>query len=223
MQGEDNKSPRPSSSASFSQVARPRSTHDNFPSEVAAGGVWPSCWRDRSPTFCCATPSCSSARLRSGLRATSRAAGRRRVLPGSPARSPACAPAIASSRSTTPVASGKTLVDTIHGSLGKRLDLVYARNGVRTEIFVTPKPCPASGRGNGAASAFTPVPAFQRVGIGEAFRASGNEFVDIADQTARQHRAAGDALHEVRAANLRADRNGSSRRDGSRLGLGPVL
>ncbi|HEV3090776.1 MAG TPA: M50 family metallopeptidase [Candidatus Cybelea sp.] len=81
------------------------------------------------------------------------------------------------------VTSGKALVDTIHASLGKRLDLVYLRNGVRTEVFVTPKSCPAQvGRNNGCIG-FSPVPEFQRVSFVEAVRQSGMEFANIADET----------------------------------------
>ncbi|HEX4014439.1 MAG TPA: M50 family metallopeptidase [Candidatus Cybelea sp.] len=81
------------------------------------------------------------------------------------------------------VTSGKTLVDTIHSSLGKRLDLVYQRNGVRTEIYVQPKPCPAPVGRNKGCIGFSPVPELTRVGFVEAVRASGEEFVGIADQT----------------------------------------
>lgn len=82
-----------------------------------------------------------------------------------------------------PMASGKKLVDTIHGSLGKRLDLVYVRNGTRNEIYVTPRPCPAQvGRKLGCIG-FSPIPAYQRVSFTTAVRESGREFVNIADQT----------------------------------------
>lgn len=81
------------------------------------------------------------------------------------------------------VTSGKMLVDTIHASLNRRLDIVYARNGVSTEIYVTPKACPAQvGAGKGCIG-FTPVPEFARVGVVDAIRESANEFVGIADQT----------------------------------------
>ena len=79
------------------------------------------------------------------------------------------------------VTSGKNLVDQIHGSLGKRLDLVYVRDGVRTEVYVTPKPCPPNKEWG--CIGFSPVPAYERVGFVEAVRQSGAEFVGIADQT----------------------------------------
>lgn len=78
--------------------------------------------------------------------------------------------------------NGTTLVDTIHQSLGKKLDLIYERGGARTEIYVTPKLCPIAGKKWGCIG-FTPVPAYQRVGPLEALRASAVGFVGIADQT----------------------------------------
>jgi regulator of sigma E protease len=80
------------------------------------------------------------------------------------------------------IATGGKVVDIIHGSLGKRLDLVYVRNGVRTEVFVTPTPCPIPGKKWGCIG-FSPVPAYERVGLVEAVRQSGVEFRSIADQT----------------------------------------
>lgn len=81
-----------------------------------------------------------------------------------------------------PMANGKKLVDTIHDSLGKRLDLVYVRNGVRNEVYVTPTQCNVVGKKWGCIG-FSPVPAYQRVGLAEAVRQSGVEFAGIADQT----------------------------------------
>ena len=45
-----------------------------------------------------------------------------------------------------PVANGRRLVDTIHGALGKKLDLVYVRNGVRMEVYVVPRAVPGPSR-----------------------------------------------------------------------------
>ncbi|MBV8372744.1 MAG: site-2 protease family protein [Candidatus Eremiobacteraeota bacterium] len=80
------------------------------------------------------------------------------------------------------VTSGGKLVDTIHASLGKKLDLVYQRNGARTEVFVTPTLCPIAGKKFGCIG-FSPVPTYQRVGFAEALRQSGLQFRNIADQT----------------------------------------
>jgi len=81
------------------------------------------------------------------------------------------------------ITGGKQLIDTIHSSLGKRLDLVYSRDGVRTEVFVTPASCNRPGMEKMGCIGFTPVLAYARVGIGEAVQDSGEEFVNIVDQT----------------------------------------
>lgn len=81
------------------------------------------------------------------------------------------------------VKSGKMLVDTIHAALGKRLDLVYERNGVRTEIYVRPRPCPVQVGRNLGCIGFSPVPAYVHVGFPAAVRQSADEFGAIASQT----------------------------------------
>ncbi len=84
--------------------------------------------------------------------------------------------------------SGAQLVDSIHASLGKRLDLVYERDGARTELYVTPQPCAKFGMPGKAAATmgcigFQPVPIFVRIAPLQAVRESGLEFAGIADQT----------------------------------------
>jgi regulator of sigma E protease len=81
------------------------------------------------------------------------------------------------------ITSGKHLVDTIHASLGKRLDLVYERNGTRTEVYVRTVPCPPQVGKNYGCIGFQPVPAYERVGFTSAIRQSGDGFVAIANQT----------------------------------------
>ena len=81
------------------------------------------------------------------------------------------------------ITSGKTLVDTIHHALGRKLDLVYERNGVRTEVFVTPRACPAQVGKKFGCIGFQPVPAYERVDFGTAVRQSAVEFAAIANQT----------------------------------------
>ncbi len=81
------------------------------------------------------------------------------------------------------IANGKSLVDTIHAALGEKLDLVYERNGIRTEVYVTPHACPAEVGRNFGCIGFSPVPAYDRVGFARAVRESGQEFVAIANQT----------------------------------------
>jgi regulator of sigma E protease len=106
------------------------------------------------------------------------------VLPGSPAAIAGLHPgdrivAI----DNAPITSGKNLVDTIHAGLGKRLDLVYERNGTRNEVYVSPRPCPAQVGKSSGCIGFSPVPAYERVGFGTAIRQSSAEFAAIASQT----------------------------------------
>lgn len=79
------------------------------------------------------------------------------------------------------IANGAQLVSKIHGSLGKQLDLAYQRGDVRGEVYVTPKACPQNA--HWGCIGFNPIPAFVSVSVADAFRESGNEFVNVADQT----------------------------------------
>lgn len=81
-----------------------------------------------------------------------------------------------------PVTSGQTLIDTIHKSLGKPLELVYLRDGIRTKVRVTPAKCPPAQPNQGCIG-FVPVPAYERVGLWEAFTTSISEYGYIADAT----------------------------------------
>jgi len=81
------------------------------------------------------------------------------------------------------ITSGKILVDTIHAALGKKLELVYERNGVRTKVHVIPRPCPAQVGRNFGCIGFSPVPAYVHVGVAAALRQSADQFVAIANQT----------------------------------------
>ena len=82
----------------------------------------------------------------------------------------------------TPVSSGKALVDAIHASLGKRLHVVYERDGQQTAIDVTAKACPPPHKDMGCIG-FTPFPQYQHVGFGTAVADSGVQFLNIADET----------------------------------------
>jgi len=106
------------------------------------------------------------------------------ILPGSPAAIVGIRPgdrivAI----DDQPVTSGKILVDTIHAALGKKLDLVYERNGVRSKVHVVPKPCPPQVGRNLGCIGFSPVPAYVHVSFGTALRQSADQFATIASQT----------------------------------------
>lgn len=83
---------------------------------------------------------------------------------------------------------GAQLISTIHHSLGKRLDVVYTRDGARTEILVTPIACSKLGDPRPVALhtgciGFTPVARYQHVGFGAAFADAGVGFVNIAGNT----------------------------------------
>lgn len=106
------------------------------------------------------------------------------ILPSSPAAIAGIRPGdriVAIDNQT--ITSGKMLVDTIHAALGKKLDLVYERNGARTEVYVIPRACPAQVGRNQGCIGFSPVPAYVRVGFPAALRQSADEFVAIANQT----------------------------------------
>ena len=86
--------------------------------------------------------------------------------------------------------SGSDLVDTIHRSLGKRLTIVYDRDGATLTTNVTPIACSKLGVAgltrkleSQGCIGFTPVPAYERVGFLESVEASGQEFAVIVDQT----------------------------------------
>ncbi len=106
------------------------------------------------------------------------------VLPGSPAAIAGIRPGdrIIAVDDVT-VKSGKVLVDTIHHALGKKLDLVYERDGIRTEVYVMPRPCPAQVGKNFGCIGFQPVPAYEHVSFPAALRQSADGFVSIANQT----------------------------------------
>jgi regulator of sigma E protease len=81
------------------------------------------------------------------------------------------------------ITSGKQLVTTIHGSLGKKLDLTYQRSGVASNVAVVPRDCAIPGAEKQGCIGFNPLPAFERVGLGEAFVDAGYGFVNIAATT----------------------------------------
>ncbi len=82
-----------------------------------------------------------------------------------------------------PVKGGAQLVSFIHHSLGKRLAITYERGGQTTTVNVTPAHCPAPAPSNQGCIGFLPVPAIERVSVGEAFQDSIATFGNIAQQT----------------------------------------
>ena len=79
------------------------------------------------------------------------------------------------------VTNAGALIDTIHASLGKHLDVTYVRNDVSRTIDVVPEACPTNA--HQGCIGFVPEPTFERVGIVEAIQDSGIEFYNIADNS----------------------------------------
>ncbi len=84
------------------------------------------------------------------------------------------------------IRNGDALVTRINASLGKRLTLDYVRDDVRYEFDVTPVRCGSidtqilpQERDKGCIG-FSPVPAYARVPIAQAFVDSANEYDDVA-------------------------------------------
>ena len=82
-----------------------------------------------------------------------------------------------------PVRDGNALVDTIHGSTGKLLHLVYERNGVARELDLTPVSAASpNGKVEGHLG-FAPLPQTQRVGVAEAASVGWNQFTGVIGMT----------------------------------------
>jgi regulator of sigma E protease len=79
------------------------------------------------------------------------------------------------------VTEASKLVDAIHASLGKPIDVTYEREGARTTIHVKTMPCPQDAKLG--CIGFLPQNVYQRVGFGKAVAFSGAQFVGIAKQT----------------------------------------
>ncbi|HEV3154486.1 MAG TPA: M50 family metallopeptidase [Candidatus Baltobacteraceae bacterium] len=84
------------------------------------------------------------------------------------------------------VAGGTQLVNLIHASLGKRLDITYVRGGVTRHVQVTPGHCPAPLPRTQGCIGFMPVAALEHVSFRQAVVASGRDFADIAASTVGQ-------------------------------------
>jgi len=79
------------------------------------------------------------------------------------------------------ITNGDQLVNVIHRSLNKPLNIIYARDESQTSVTVKPAPCPQD-RKEGCIG-FNPVPAYERASFGTALRDTGDQFVGIAEQT----------------------------------------
>ncbi len=108
------------------------------------------------------------------------------VLQGSPADKAGLKPGdhiVAVSTQGKKVTNANDLINTIHASLGKTIDVTYERDGSAKLIEITPAPCPAPLSPKLGCIGFSPEPAFERVSLGMALRYSASEYVGVADQT----------------------------------------
>jgi membrane-associated protease RseP (regulator of RpoE activity) len=121
-----------------------------------------------------------------------------------------------------PMTTGKKLVDTIHGALRKRLDLVYQRNGIRPKIYVLPRACPAASRAEPWLHRILPRSGLRTRWIRCRGTPKRRAVRRNRRRNGRRDRAPRDAVFKVFAASLRADRHGPGGGDGAGLGLGTV-
>jgi regulator of sigma E protease len=81
------------------------------------------------------------------------------------------------------VNGGQDLVNLIHRSLGKRLNIAYARGGARSQISVVAAPCPAPESPKWGCIGFVPVDALQHVGFRDAVIDASYAFAGLGQQT----------------------------------------
>ncbi|HET9097621.1 MAG TPA: M50 family metallopeptidase [Candidatus Baltobacteraceae bacterium] len=81
------------------------------------------------------------------------------------------------------VGGGQDLVTLIHRSLGKRLNITYARGDVRSQVPVTAGHCPPPESSSWGCIGFVPVDTLERVPFGEAVVDAGYAFVGFGQQT----------------------------------------
>ncbi|MGB6061821.1 MAG: M50 family metallopeptidase [Candidatus Aquilonibacter sp.] len=106
------------------------------------------------------------------------------VMPGYPAATHGLQPGdriVDVSIAGKSVTDANRLVDTIHGALGKTIDVTYEQDGVAKTSHVRPKPCPQNAKQG--CIGFSPAPAYERVGLGAALRYAGLGYIGVADQT----------------------------------------
>ena len=96
------------------------------------------------------------------------------VMPGYPAATHGLRPGdriVGVSVGGKDVTDANRLVDTIHGALGKTIDVTYEQDGVSKTIHVQPKPCPQNAKQG--CIGFSPAPAYERVGLLTSLRYAG--------------------------------------------------
>jgi regulator of sigma E protease len=81
------------------------------------------------------------------------------------------------------VADGNALVDQIHHAAGKRLHIVYERDGVRHAVDVTPVRAPSPNGTMEGHIGFSPLPETHRVPFGEAWQSAWAQFTGITGAT----------------------------------------
>ena len=107
------------------------------------------------------------------------------VMPGYPAATHGLRPGdriVGVSVDGKDVTDANRLVDTIHGALGKTIDVTYEQRR-RREDDSRSSPSRAPQNAKQGCIGFSPAPAYERVGLGAALRYSGLEYVGVADQT----------------------------------------
>ncbi len=108
------------------------------------------------------------------------------VLQGSPADKAGLRPGdhiVGVSTQGKKVTGADDLINTIHASLGKTLDVTYQRDGVNKLIEIAPAPCPPPLSPKMGCIGFSPEPAFERVSLLQALRYSALEYGNVADNT----------------------------------------
>ena len=81
------------------------------------------------------------------------------------------------------VRGGQDLVNLIHRSLNKRLDITYLRSGAREHVAVVAGHCPAPESPTWGCIGFIPVDTLERVPFGEAVVDAAYAFANIGQQT----------------------------------------
>lgn len=83
----------------------------------------------------------------------------------------------------TNVTDASKLVATIHASLGKHIDVTFARGDATRTIHVVPEPCPAPNPKGQGCIGFLPTAMYVREGLVPSLVYVNAEYVNIADQT----------------------------------------
>jgi regulator of sigma E protease len=82
-----------------------------------------------------------------------------------------------------PVRDGDALVKTIHTSTGKRLHLVYVRNGQELAVDATPIAAKSPNGTMEGHIGFAPLPTSQRVGVATAWHSTWSQFTGVIQAT----------------------------------------